>query len=152
MQASSWLLLAQQLMAHSRLCHLPASGVPTFFQHLANAARVHVITRCNRCWNSPFQCRNQTLTDLPHAGLVLGQAAVNTILSKIASQNVATEVCTVNLGTVVADPAALRFLGHCLAQLVAQHKSRLVGQPQVARHGQHGFAFTSRQYTSTAAR
>jgi hypothetical protein len=29
------------------MCRLPASGVPTLFQHLVNAASVHVITRCN---------------------------------------------------------------------------------------------------------
>ena len=80
--------------------------------------------------------------DLALAGLVSAQAAVNAVLLQVGGLHVAAEVGAIDfgLGAVVADLAALHFLGHGFAQLVREHEGRLVGQAEIAAQRQHRLA------------
>jgi hypothetical protein len=43
-------------------------------------------------------------------------------------------------GAVVADGATLHFLGHRRSELVGEHEGGLVGEAEIARHGEHALA------------
>jgi len=80
--------------------------------------------------------------DLALTVLITDAATIDPVLFQVRGANVTTKMRAINgrLGVIVANRATLHFFCHRLAQFVAEHESGLIGQPQVARHGEHGFA------------
>ncbi|WP_181170642.1 hypothetical protein [Mesorhizobium sp. B2-6-2] len=79
---------------------------------------------------------------LAPAVLVFPKATVEAIFLAVRRLHIAAEVPAVDLGHLAftADGAALHFLCHGFTHLVAENESGLVGQPQVAGHGEHALA------------
>jgi hypothetical protein len=70
------------------------------------------------------------------------KATVETVFLAVGRLHVTAEMATIDLGNFAfaADRAALHFLGHGFAHLMAKNESGLVGQAQVAGHRQHALA------------
>ena len=74
---------------------------------------------------------------LAFAVLIASETAIDAILFMICGLDVAAEVAAIDFRNFAfaSQRAAFHFLCHRFAQLVEQHKGRLIGQPQIARDG-----------------
>ena len=81
--------------------------------------------------------------DLALAVLIASEAAVPAILFQIGGLHVAAEIAAIDFRDLAfaAEHAALHFGGHRFAHLVQQHESGLVGDAQIAAHGERRLAF-----------
>src|SRR5271166_5797004 len=81
--------------------------------------------------------------DLALAALVAAKTTVAAALTKIGGLDIAAEIVAVDLRDLAfaADCAALHFLRHRFAELVAENECGLVRRTKIAREGERRFAF-----------
>jgi hypothetical protein len=81
--------------------------------------------------------------DLAFAGLVLGEPPIEPVGGSVLRPDMTAEIGTVDLGNppLTADTQGLRAGRDGLAQLVRQHKCRLVLDVELAAEREHALAF-----------
>src|SRR6185437_1104128 len=79
---------------------------------------------------------------LTFARLVFPKAAVLAIFAEVSRLHIPAEIPAIDFGFLVfsANLAALHFLRHGFAHLVAEDEGRFVGKPQITAEGQHALA------------